>query len=71
MLCGVLIGENPEFADGLHSQIDVQATAGATVGLVIHDQAIHEKHVSRRTIAGNNKRHSVAARCARISGSSG
>ena len=56
-----LVGQYPELTDRFDTQVYVQSTAGAGVGVIVHHQAIDEKDISRGPAAGNGERLPIAA----------
>src|SRR5439155_4041047 len=53
VLGGVIVGENRELADRIHSHVHVQGASRTGVGIIIDHQSVDPKNVFNDAAAGN------------------
>ena len=61
VLGGVIVGENRELADRIHSHVHVQGASRTGVGIIIDHQSVDPKNVFNDAAAGNGDGQTIAA----------
>src|ERR1700682_1542299 len=61
ILGGVIVGENRELADRIHSHIHVQGAARTGIGIIIDPQSVDPKNVFNDAAAGDGDGQTITA----------
>src|SRR5438046_8295282 len=61
VLGGVIVGENRELADRIHSHVHVQGASRTGVGIIIDHQSVDAENVFNDAAAGNGNGQTIAA----------